>query len=59
MRNVTLEWTIKGLENGYLVQSLGIRNEKFFDNLEDAKNHVKKVIDAECKMEWEDEEDEE
>lgn len=57
MRNITLEWTIKGLENGYLVQSIETKSEKFFENIEDAKKHVKKQIDVECKIEWEDEED--
>jgi len=46
---ITLEWDMKGLDNGYLV------GDKYFENLEDAKNHVKKQIDEECKLEWEDE----
>ena len=52
MRHVTLEWSIEGLENGYLVPSSEIQNKKFFEKLEDAKEHIKKQIDDECKIEW-------
>ena len=54
----TLEWSIKRIENGYVVPSKGVRNEKFFKKLEDATNHVKQIIDEECKIEWEYENDE-
>lgn len=55
MRNIKLEWTIEGLENGYLVPSSEINNKKFFEKLEDAKEYIKKQIDEECKIEWEEE----
>ena len=55
MRNIELNWTIEGLENGYVVQSLEIQNKKFFEQLEDAKKHLKKQIDEDCYAEWEEE----
>ena len=53
MRNIilTLEWELKGLDNGFIV------NNKYFEELEDAKNHLKKQIDEECKLEWETEDE--
>ena len=54
MRNIELQWTIEGLENGYLVQSLEIQNKKFFKDLEEAKEHLKKQIDEDCEAEFND-----
>lgn len=55
MRNIKLEWTIEAIENGFIVPSMEINNQKFFDKLEDAKEHVKKQIDEDCEEEFEEE----
>lgn len=57
MGNIELQWSIESLENGFLVPSSKINNKKFYEELEDAKKHLKKQIDEDCESEFEDRED--
>lgn len=53
MRNIKLSWSIESVENGFLVSSEEIDNKKFYEKLEDAKKHLKKQIDDDCREEFE------
>lgn len=44
---VELEWKLKSLQNGFVVDG-----ELFFEKMEDAISEIKKRIDIECKGEF-------